>query len=114
MDILGTFIAAGIARERAAIGGLLGGFGIMLPLAARLINSVALSYDGFETIDPIYQHVISAATAIGAPIAGFYLGGATRDISIEKPSGFSGMPRVHFHGYGCRYFIMLKVLLARC
>jgi hypothetical protein len=70
----GTFVAAGIARERAAIGGLLGGFGIALPLAARLIiMSVAISFDGFETIDPIYQQVISAATAVAAPIAGFHL-----------------------------------------
>src|SRR5258707_622798 len=35
----GTFIAAGLARERAAIGGLLGGFGIIAVIILRLYRS---------------------------------------------------------------------------
>jgi hypothetical protein len=93
----GTFVAAGVARERAAIGGLLGGFGITLLLSARLlVIGMSVSYDGAESIDPLYQHIISAAAAIAAPIIGFHLGRAIRDISIVEPSGFSGIPRAHF------------------
>jgi hypothetical protein len=94
----GTFVAAGLARERAQVAGLIGGFAIslwwtvplvilMLPLGYSSSNLVSISRP---------EWVIAAITVIAAPIVGYNLGQVTQEISTEQPTGFAGIPRAHF------------------
>jgi hypothetical protein len=99
----GTFIAGGIARERAAIAGLIGGCGISLWWAfwLAIIFYVGLYVDAEPTsrlfgIEPWYQFAICAAVIVAAPIAGFWIGQPSREISTIKTRGFAGIPRAHF------------------
>jgi hypothetical protein len=93
----GTFIAGGLARERTAIAGLLGGLGITLFLAVRLgIIMIAVDSYGSESIDPWYEHIIAAFAGVAAPIIGYQLGASTKKISIGQSNGFAGIPRLHF------------------
>jgi hypothetical protein len=93
----GTFVAAGITRERAVTGGLLGGLGIALLLLARSAIVFFMVYQGeAELVDPLYQHLISAAAAITAPIIGFHIGKPTQEIGVARESGFAGISRLHF------------------
>jgi hypothetical protein len=99
----GTFVAGGMARERAAIAGLIGGCGISLWWAfwLAIIFYVDLYVDAESTsrlfgIEPWYQFAICAAVIVAAPITGFWMGRTSREISTTKPKGFAGIPRAHF------------------
>jgi hypothetical protein len=85
-----TFIAGGLARERAAIGGLFGGLGITLLLAWSLQYRLVVG-------EPPYEWLITAIAGIAAPLVGYYaLGEPAREVSTHKSSGFAGIHRLHF------------------
>ena len=94
----GTFVAGGLARERAAVAALIGGFGISLWWTAWLAIIVFLFFvdPTSEAGEPRYEYVIAAIAGISAPIIGFTLGEGIKGISTEVPSGFAGIPRAHF------------------
>ena len=85
----GTFVAAGIARERADLGGLIGGFGIVVAI-------LLIHIPGLVVGEPPYQYVIGGIAAITAPLVGYNLGAATRKIGVIQSRGFSGIPSLHF------------------
>jgi len=94
----GSFIAAGMSRERATISGLIGGFGIALWWSGYLTlvgfaHSLLKSSDIFE---PWYQYLIGGCAGVAAPIVGYAIGDKVSEVSIGKPTGFAGIPRAHF------------------
>lgn len=88
----GTFIAGGLARERASIAGLIGGLGISLGWTVRL--AFRLSFLGL--IDPWYEIIIEAIIVIAAPMVGYIVGEVTAESGIAQQGGFAGVPRAHF------------------
>jgi hypothetical protein len=94
----GTFVAGGIARERAQVAGLIGGFGISLWWTAWLaIVAFLMSSNGVEfTGNPWYEWVIFSIAAIAAPIVGYVFGETGKEISTGYGGGFAGIPRLHF------------------
>jgi hypothetical protein len=92
----GTFVAGGMARERAATGGLIGGCTISLGWAMCLAIAFHFSFPLIPG-EPWYQYyVIGPIVVVAAPIIGYQLGDMSREISTDNPRGFSGIPRVHF------------------
>ncbi|HEV2099671.1 MAG TPA: hypothetical protein VGR45_12190 [Stellaceae bacterium] len=95
----GTFIAGGIARERAAIAGLIGGCGISLWwafwLATVLYVGIYVDSEFMSRLfqaEPWYEFAICAAVIVAAPIVGF----KSREISTARHRGFGGIARAHF------------------
>jgi hypothetical protein len=92
-----TFVAGGMARQRAARAGLIGGLGISLWWMAWQTLALYLHFYGdIDFIDPWYQTVIGALAIIAAPVVGYVVGEASREFSISKAGGFAGIPRAHF------------------
>jgi hypothetical protein len=95
----GTFVAAGIARQRAKLAAQIGGLSIST--VYTLINAnwfycVYLEHS-YVSIEPWYQHLVEAGIILGAPFMGSAIGELYRD-DIFKPStiGFAGVNRFHF------------------
>jgi hypothetical protein len=94
----GTFIAAGMARQRAAIAGLIGGFGISLwwTVYLTVIVLAQSTLKGSEALEPWYQYAIGACAGVAAPIVGYSVGVTAAEVATRKSTGFSGIPRAHF------------------
>jgi hypothetical protein len=94
----GTFVAAGMARQRAPISGLIGGFGISLWWTGYL-TLVVIAHsllNGSELFEPWYQYLIGACAGVAAPIIGYAIGDKVAEVATRKPTGFAGIPRAHF------------------
>jgi len=89
----GTFIAAGIARERARAGGIIGGLAIS---AVYAIMFGLMWYYDVTTGEPWYQDVLSILLVLSAPLIGFLVSETAEEISTSAPAGFAGIPRAHF------------------
>ena len=94
----GTFIAAGMARQRAAISGLIGGFGISLWWTGCLTLVVFAHsiLEGSVAFEPWYQDFIGGCAGLAAPIVGYAIGDQATEVATSKPTGFAGIPRGHF------------------
>jgi hypothetical protein len=96
----GIFIAAGIAREKAKIAGIIGGLSIsFFYLLRNLFVLYAVFYlqsKNLVVTEPWYQHVIEGLIIIGAAWVGVTIGEAAREIACSKPQGFAGINRLHF------------------
>jgi hypothetical protein len=96
----GAFLSGGMARDRAAMAGLIGGFGISLAWTAYLAIILFGHYSlpGFDDqlVEPWYQYLVSGSLAVAAPVIGYLIGDATREFVTEKPTGLAGIPRAHF------------------
>lgn len=95
----GTFVAGGIARNRAVVASMIGGFGISIFYSCRVavaIFSQTIPDQTFTLTEPSYQYVIDAALIAAAPIMGYRLGDFAKETSTAKPAGFAGIPRLHF------------------
>jgi hypothetical protein len=93
-----TFIAGGLARQRAQISGLIGGFGVTLywTVYLTIVILAQATLQSSEIFEPWYQYVIGACAGVAAPIVGYSIGDKASEIAAGKPSGFAGIPRVHF------------------
>ena len=94
----GTFIAAGMERQRAPISGLIGGFGISLWWTGYL-TIVVLAHSilkSAELFEPWFQYLIGGCAGIATPIVGYAIGGKAAEVVTRKPTGFAGIPRAHF------------------
>jgi hypothetical protein len=96
----GTFLSGGVARDRAAMGGLIGGFAISLAWTAYLAIILFGHYSlpGFDDHldEPWYEYFVSGSLAFAAPVIGYLIGDANREFATEKPTGLAGIPRAHF------------------
>ncbi len=100
----GIFIAAGIAREKAKIAGIIGGLSISLfyllrnlfVLYAAFYLQPYLQSKNFQLTEPWYQHVIEGFIIIGAALLGFTIGEAMKETASKNPQGFIGINRLHF------------------
>ena len=90
-----TFVAAGIARERGQVGGVLGGLAIaaIVGLAAYVtyVLQIPLYMD-----EPWYQDYITIVLPLVSPVAGYFVGTIAAEVSTSKQSGLAGIPRAHF------------------
>jgi hypothetical protein len=94
----GTFIAGGLARQRAQISGLIGGFGITLywTVYLTLVLLAQATLQTSDILEPWYQYAIGACAGVAAPIVGYSIGDKAAEIAVAKPKGFAGIPRAHF------------------
>lgn len=96
----GTFVAAGIAQQRAKLGGIIGGLAISLGYLLRnsilLFAVVYMRPEDYRVIEPWYQHVIEGLVIVGAPFVGSFMADAANDMIHGKPEGFAGINRWHF------------------
>jgi hypothetical protein len=97
----GTFIAAGIARERARAAAVIGGLGIslcwavVLALAARAEKSEPGAF--FSVLsEPWYHVLIVGGVILAAPLIGIGVSGPAKGLSLSRDKGFAGLPRLHF------------------
>jgi hypothetical protein len=95
----GIFVAAGIARKRAKLAGLVGG-GVISTV--YLLRNLGLLYQRYrwpgqyELIEPWSQHIVDVLAIIGAPYCGYFVGEAAAQQFDENSVGFSGINRLHF------------------
>jgi len=94
----GTFVAAGIARERGRQAAIIGGLAISLFYLTRnagLFYFVFLTASGEESIEPWYQTALEVPIILGAPFLGAAMSHSS-DALNSKRTGFSGINRLHF------------------
>jgi hypothetical protein len=94
----GTFVAAGIARQRARAAAITGAIAISMVyfLRTALWLYVAGFDSSWETIEPWPQHVVEAGIMIGAPFLGAAVSVAALELNTPKTAGFAGINRLHF------------------
>lgn len=121
---LGTFVAAGLARQRERAAAIIGGFTIALVFIlawlasrygvmdldvesyssefnafARLIFAVAMTITvgliNSPAAEPWYQHAISALIVVLSPFIGIYVSGMVRQLNVRHLIGFIGVNRLH-------------------
>ncbi len=90
-----TYIAAGLAGQRAKMGGLLGGLGIA-GVAAMATFAIFVLGGETATIEPWYQNVITALIVVSAPVIGWVFGEVALEQGVGTEKGFAGIPRGHF------------------
>jgi hypothetical protein len=95
--VFGTLIAGGMARDRAAVAGLIGGLGLACGGRLAIILYDHYNVEGFDEqlVDPWYQYLIGGAFAIAGPVIGYAIGEAAREARTEL-RWFSGISRAHF------------------
>ncbi len=94
----GAFVAAGLARGRERVAALTGGVTISLVYAAWTGLLLLAWWDPeFEPgPEPWYQHAIGGLLVIAAPIVAVFASAPAQILNEQKPTGFSGINRLHF------------------
>jgi hypothetical protein len=94
----GTFVAAGIARQRAKAAAIVGAFTISGFYLLRTAIWVYMLYWGREgqMIEPWPQHIVDACLITGTPFIGSAVSGLALRLNGPGTSGFAGINRLHF------------------
>lgn len=94
----GTFVAAGIARERGKQAAIIGGLAISLFYLVRNVlwfYVIFLTAGGEVSTEPWYQHALEVVIIIGAPFLGAAISESAAALNLKR-AGFSGINRLHF------------------
>jgi hypothetical protein len=99
----GTFVAAGLARDREYAAGLTGGITIAVAFILfwclflfLRITVVDFEPEQFLVPAPWYQHAIDGLIVIAAPVIGLFMSEQAEILNKETPVGFAGINRWHF------------------
>ena len=94
----GTFIAAGVARQRAKAAALIGALAISLIYCLRTGAWLFIYFNStaYEPIEPWPQHLVEAGVVIAAPLIGFAVSTLAVELNGPKTVGFAGINRLHF------------------
>jgi hypothetical protein len=94
----GTFIAAGIARQRAKAAALIGALAISLIYCLRTGAWLFIYFNNtaYEPIEPWPQHLVEVGVVIAAPLIGSAVSTLAVELNGLRTVGFAGINRLHF------------------